>query len=200
MVHIVKFMAFPLVTHGCDRWIIKTSEHWRTDVFKLWCQRRLLKVPWTTKEIKLVHLKGNQSWIFIGKINVEVEVPILWAQDAKSQNIRKDSDAGKIEGKRRRGQQDEMVGWHGCLNGHEFEQSQRDREEQGSLVCCSSWSLSQTWVSDWITTTKSCFTLKYLRLLSMKLIVTTLYFRKSMQKANISLINFKIYNSYKCFL
>ena len=137
MVHILKFMALPLVTHECDRWIIKTAEHWRTDAFKLWCQRRLLKVPWTTKEIKPVHLKGNQSWIFIGKTGVEVEAPVLWAHDAKSQIVKKESDAWGQEEKG--ATEDEMVGWHGCLNGCEFEQTQRDREAQGSLVCSSSW-------------------------------------------------------------
>ena len=77
-IHIVKAMIFPVVMYRCESWIIKQVEHWRTDAFKLWCWRRLLRVPWTLKEIKPVNPKGNQPWIFIGRIDAEGEVPILW--------------------------------------------------------------------------------------------------------------------------
>ena len=82
--------------------------------------------------------KGNQSWIFIGR--TDAEAPILSPHDAKSWLIRKDPDAGKDCRQEKKGMtEDEMVGWHHQLNGHEFEEIPGDREGQGNLVCCSKW-------------------------------------------------------------
>ena len=94
-VHLVKAVVFPVFMYGCESWTVKKAEHRRIDAFELWCWRRLLRLPWTTKEIKSVNLKGNQSWIFIGRMDAEAEAPILWAPDAKSQLTGKDSDTGK---------------------------------------------------------------------------------------------------------
>ena len=92
------------------------------------------------KEIKPVNPKGDQSWVFIGRTDVEAETPILWPTDAKSRLIGKDSEAGKDWGQEEKGMtEDEMVGWHHQLNGHEFEQAPGDGEGPGSLACCSSW-------------------------------------------------------------
>ena len=77
--------------YQCENWTIKKPEHWRMNAFELWCWRRLLDC----KEIKQVNSKGNQPWIFIGRTDAEVEVPILWWPDAKSQLIGKDPDPGK---------------------------------------------------------------------------------------------------------
>ena len=96
--------------------------------------------PLGYKEIKLVHPKGNQSWIFIGRTDAEAETPILWQPDAKSWLIRKDPDAGKDWGQEEKGMtEDEMVGWHHGLDRHEFEQAPGVGDEQGSLACCSPW-------------------------------------------------------------
>ena len=90
--------------------------------------------------IKPVNPKGNQLWIFIGKTDAEAEAPILWSPDAKSWLIGNDPDAGKDWGQEEKEMiEDEMVGWHHWLNGHEFEQALGDGKGQGSLVCCSSW-------------------------------------------------------------
>ena len=70
-----------------------------------------------SKEIQPIHPKGNQSWVFIGRTEVEAETPILWPPDSLEKTLM----LGKIEGGRRRGRQDEMVGWHHQLKGHEFE-------------------------------------------------------------------------------
>ena len=78
----------PVIMYGCERWTIKKAKRQRIDAFELWCQRRL-----DCKEIKSVNPKGNQSWIFIRR--TDVEAPILWPHDAKSQLIRKDPGAGK---------------------------------------------------------------------------------------------------------
>ena len=77
-------MVFPVVTYGCENWTIKKAECQKTDAFELWCWRRLLRVPWTAKELQLVNPKGNQHWIFIERTIAEVQAIILWPHDAKS--------------------------------------------------------------------------------------------------------------------
>ena len=83
-VHLVKAMVFPVVMYGCESWTIKKAECERIDAFELWCWRRLLRVPWTRKEIQPVHPKGNQSRMFTGKTDAEAETPILWPPDVKN--------------------------------------------------------------------------------------------------------------------
>ena len=75
-VRLVKALVFPVVMYGCESWSIKRAEHRRIDAFELWCWRRLLS-PLDCKEVKPVHPKGNQSWVFIGRTDVEAETPIL---------------------------------------------------------------------------------------------------------------------------
>ena len=83
---------------------------------------------------------GNRPWIFIGGTDAEADTPILWPHEEKNQLIGKDPDAGKDWGQEEKGAtEDEMVGWHHWLNGHELEQALEDGEEQGSLACCSPW-------------------------------------------------------------
>ena len=107
---------------------------------------KTLKSPLGCKEIQPVNPKGNQSWISIGRTNVETEAPILWPPDAKNQLIGKDSDAGKDWGQEEKGTtEDEMVGWHHRLNGHEFGQAPGVGDGQGGLACCSPWG------HDWVT-------------------------------------------------
>ena len=119
-VRLVKAMFFSVVMHGCESWTIKKGERRRTDAFELWCWRRL-ESPLNCKEIQPVHPKGDQSWVFIGRTDVGAETPILWPPDAKSWIICKDPDAGKDWGQEEKGTtEDEMVGWHHRLNGHEF--------------------------------------------------------------------------------
>ena len=83
-VRIVKAIIFPVVMYECESWTIKKAEHQRIDAFGLWCWRRLLRAPWTTRRSKPVHSKGDQSWVFIGRTDVEAETPILWPPDAKN--------------------------------------------------------------------------------------------------------------------
>ena len=133
---IVKAMAFPVVMYGCESWTIKNAEHLRIDAFELWCRRRLLDC----KEIKPVNPNRNQPWIFIGRTDAEAESPIIWLPDSNSQLIGKDPDSGKDWGQEEKGAtEDEMVGWHHWLSGHEFEQTPGESKGQGSLVCCSPW-------------------------------------------------------------
>ena len=76
-------MFFPVVKCGCECWTIKKAERQRIDAFELWCWRKLLRVPWTARRSNQ-YRKGNQSWVFTGKTDVEPEIPVLWPPDAKS--------------------------------------------------------------------------------------------------------------------
>ena len=105
--------------------------------------------------IKPVSPKGNQSWIFIGKTDAEAEPPILWPSDAKSWLIRKDPDAGKHLSQEEKGMtEDEMVGWHHWLDGHECEQTLGVDDGEGSMAWYSPWGRKQSdmpgWLIDWI--------------------------------------------------
>ena len=97
-------MVFPVVMYGCESWSIKKAECQRIDAFELWCWRRLLS-PLDCKEIKPVNPKGNQSWIFIGRTDVEAETPILWPPDSKTDSFEKTLMLEKDESRRRSRQQ-----------------------------------------------------------------------------------------------
>ena len=151
MVCLVKEMGFPLVMYGCESWTIRKAEHQRSDAFELWCWRRLFRVPLDCKEIKPVHPKGNQSWIFIERSDAEAEATIFWPPAAKSWLIRKDPDPGKDWRQEAKATtEDGIVVWHHRLNGHEFEQASRVVDGQGGLACCGPWvATTQTQLSDW---------------------------------------------------
>ena len=112
---------------------------------KNWCfwtvvLEKTLESSLNYKELKLANPKENQSWMFIGRTGAEAETPVLWLPDVKSWLIGKDSDARKDWRQEGKGTtDDEMVGWHHWLDGHEFEQAPGDGERQGSLEQCSPW-------------------------------------------------------------
>ena len=138
-VRLVKAIVFPVVMYGCESWTVKKAERWKIDAFELVLEKTL-ESPLDFREIQPVHPKGDQSWVFIGRTDVEAESPILWPPDAKSQLIWKDPDARKDWGQEEKGmREDEMIGWHHRLNGHEFEQALGVGDGQGSLACCSPW-------------------------------------------------------------
>ena len=122
-VHLVKAMVFPVVMYGCESWTIKQAESWRTDAFELRYWRRLLRVPWTARRSNQSILKEiNPEYLLAGLIDAKAETPILWPPDAKSWLTGKDSDAGKDWRWEEKGTtEDEVIGWHHRLNGHEFE-------------------------------------------------------------------------------
>ena len=101
---------------------------------------KTLEIPLDCQEIQPVHPKGDQSWVFIGRTDIEAETPILWPPDVKSWLIGKDPDAGKDWGQEeKRTTEDEMVGWQQRLDGHGFEWTPGVGDRQGGLVCCGSW-------------------------------------------------------------
>ena len=138
-VHLVKAMVFPVVMYGCESW---TKESW---VLKNWCfwtvvLEKMLESPSDCKKIQPVHSKGDHSWVFIGRTDVEAEAPILWPPDVKNWLIWKDPDAGKDWRQEEKGTtEDETLGWHNWLNGHEFDQALGVDDGQGGLACCGSW-------------------------------------------------------------
>ena len=116
---------------------------------------KTLESPLDCKEIQPVHSKGNQSWIFIVRIDAEVEIPILWPPGAKNWLLGTDPDAEKYWRQEEKGTtEDEMVGWRHQLNGHEFEQALGVGEGQGSLVCCSPWGCKESDRTEWMNWTE----------------------------------------------
>ena len=106
---------------------------------------KTLESPLDSKEIKPVSPEGNQPWLFIGRTDADAEAPILWPPDVKSQLIGKDPDAGNVwRQEEKRTTEDEMVGWHHWLNGHEFEHTPGDGEAQGSLARCGPWGCKES--------------------------------------------------------
>ena len=122
-------------------WDLDCEESWTP---KNWCfwtvvLEKTLESPLDCKHIQPVHPKGYQSWVLIGRTDIEAETPILWPPDVKSWLIWKDPDAGKDWRQEEREWQDEMGGWHHRLNGHGFGWSLVVGDGQGGLACCSSW-------------------------------------------------------------
>ena len=100
---------------------------------------KTLESPLDSKEIQPVHPKGDQSWILIGSTDAEAVAPILWPPNVKSPFIGKDPNAGKDWMHEKGVTEDEMVGGHRLLDGHEFEQAPGVHKGQGSLACCNAW-------------------------------------------------------------
>ena len=126
-------------SHGW-MWELDYKESWAPKNLCFWTVvlEKTLESPLDCKGIQPVHPKGHQSWVFIGRTDVEAETPILWPPNAKNWLIWKDWRQEEKEIT-----EDEMVGWCHWLNGHEFEQTLGDSEGKGSLVCYSSWGCRQ---------------------------------------------------------
>ena len=140
------FSIYLLWTDGarCHVWMweLDCEESWAP---KNWCfwtvvLEKTLESPLDCKEIQPVHPKGDQSWMFIGRTDVEAETPIFWPPDAKSWLIWKDPDAWKDWGQEEKGMtEDEMVRWHHWLNGYGLWWTPGVGDGQGGLACCGSW-------------------------------------------------------------
>ena len=123
-----------------ESWTVKKAECQRIDAFELWCWRRLLRVSWTAKRPKQSILKEISSEYSLEGLMLKLYLPILWPPDVKNWLIEKDPDAGKDWEQEEKGMtEDEMVGWHYWLSGHESELIPGYSEGQESLLCCSSW-------------------------------------------------------------
>ena len=117
-VHLVKAMVFPVVMCGCESWTIKKAEHGRIDAFELWCWRRLWSVPWTLNQSILKEISSEYS---LEGLMLNLKLPYFGHVMRRADSFEKILMLGNIEGRRRRGRQDQMVGWHYQLNEPEFE-------------------------------------------------------------------------------
>ena len=133
-------MAFPVVLYGCETWTVKKAEHQRIDAFEL-CWRRLLRVPWTARRSnQLMWREINPEYLLEGQM---LKLQYSGYLMPRANSSEKTLMLGKIEGRRRREQtEDEMVGWHHWLNGHESEHTLGDNKGERSLVCYSSQGIS----------------------------------------------------------
>ena len=131
-------MVFPVVMYGCESWTIKKADRRRIDAFELWCWRRLLRVPWTARRsnqsIKEMSPECSLEGLRL-KLKLQYFVHLMRRADSSEKTLM----LGKIEGKRRRGRQDEMVGWHHQLKGHGFRWTPGVGDGQGGLAYCDSW-------------------------------------------------------------
>ena len=125
-VHPVKAMVFPVVMYRCESWIIKKAEHWRIDAFELWCWRRLLTVPWTARRSNQSILKEITLGCSLEGLMLKLKLQYFGHLMRRADSVEKTLMLGKIEVRRRRGQQRmRWLGWHHRLNGHEFGQAPR---------------------------------------------------------------------------
>ena len=149
-------MVFPVVMYGCKSWTIKKAECQRIYAFELWCWRRLLRIPWTSRGSNQSNLHEINLEYSLEELMLKLKFQYFGHLIEKSWLIGKDPDAGKDWVQEEKGATEgKMVGWHHWLNGHEFKQTPGDREGQGSLACCSSWGHKESDTTLWVNNNRS---------------------------------------------
>ena len=138
-------------------WELDCEESWAP---KNWCfwtvvLEKSLESPLDCKEIQPVHPKGDQSWIFFGRTDVEAKTPMLWPPDAKNWLTGKDPDAGKDWRQEEKGTtEDDVSGWHHRLDGHELEWTSGVGDGRGGLAWCGPWGCKESDTTDWLNWTE----------------------------------------------
>ena len=122
-VHLVKAIVFPGVMYECESWTVTKGEHWRIDAFKLWCWRRLLRAPWMARRWNQSNLKEINPEYSLEGLILKLKFQYFGHVMQRVNSLEKTLMLGKIESRRRKGWEDEMVGWHHQCYGHEFEQA-----------------------------------------------------------------------------
>ena len=144
-VRLVKAMVFPVVMYGCENWTTKKAEHRRIDAFELWCWRRLLRVPWTTRRSNQSILKEISPEYSLEGLMLKLKFQYFGHLICGTDFLEKTLMLGKIEGRRGRGQQrKKMTGWHHQLEDREFEQALGVGNGQKNLACCSPWGCKES--------------------------------------------------------
>ena len=110
--HLFKALVFPVVMYECESWIVKKAEHQRIDAFELWCWIRLLRVPWTARRSNQSILKEISPGISLEEMMLKLKLQYFGHLKRRVDSLEKTLMLGGIGGRRRRGQQDEMAGWH----------------------------------------------------------------------------------------
>ena len=119
-VHLVKDMVFPVVMYECESWTVKKAEHQKIDAFELWCWRRLLRVPWTSRRSNQSILKEVSPGCSLEGLMLKLKLHYFGHLIQRADSLEKDPDAGRDWGQEEKGTtEDEMVGWHHRLNGRE---------------------------------------------------------------------------------
>ena len=138
-VHLVKAMVFPVVMYGCESWTVKKAEHWRIYAFELWCWRRLLRVPWTARRSNQSILKEISPECSLEGLMLKLKLQYFGHLMRRVDLLEKTLTLGATGGQEEKGTtEDEMVGWHHWLNGHEFGWAPGVGDGQGGLACCNS--------------------------------------------------------------
>ena len=139
-VHLVKAMVFPVVMYGCESWAIKKAECRRIDTFKLRCWRRLLRVPWTARRSNQSILKEINPGCPLEGLMLKLKLQYFGHLMRRADSLEKTLMLEKVEGWEEKGMtEDEMVGWHHQLDGHEFGWTLGVGDGQGGLASCSPW-------------------------------------------------------------
>ena len=136
-------------------WELNYKERWLPKNWCFWTVGEDSRESFGQQWDQPFHLKGDQSWVFTGRSDVEDKTPILWPPDAKNWLIWKGPDAGKDWRWEEKGTtEDEMVGRHHRLDGQEFEQAPGIGDGQGSLACCNPWGCKESDTTEWLNWTE----------------------------------------------
>ena len=168
-------MVFPVVMYGCKSWTIRKAEHWRIDAFELWCWRRLLRVPWIARRSNQSILKEMSLEYSLIRLMLKLKLQyfghLMWRTDSMEKTMMLEM----IEGRRKKKgtTEDDMVGWHYWIDGHEFDQAQGSGDAHGSLVCCSPWGHKESDMTEQLNWTEP--PINSLKLENLKLFPLSLY-------------------------
>ena len=154
-VRLVKAMVFPVVMYGCESWTIKRAECWRIDAFKLWCWRRLLRVPWTARRSNQSSLKEISPEYSLEGQMLKLKLQSFGPLMRRADSFEKDPDSGKDWRQEEKGTtEDEMAGWHHWNSGHGFGWTLGVGYGQGGLACCGPWGHEELGTTEWLNWTE----------------------------------------------
>ena len=154
-----KAMVFPVVMYGCESWTIKKAECRRIDAFELWCWRRLLRVPWTARRSSQSILKEISPGCSLEGLMLKLKFQYFGHLMQRADSFEKTLILGKIWRWEEKGTtEDNMVGRHHQLDGHEFGLTPGVGDGKGGLACCGSWGRKESDTTEWLNWTENSWT------------------------------------------